>query len=155
MKKLFLGFTILTFGIIVASCNIFELFALLEALYGEGDSWQAKGSVNLESSDKKVMTLEEYFFGLEKKSKGKSISEEYTASVHANIKDSTTALAYVGTVEENGDTVKSVVADESEATNKMTLEFTYSKNTDVLSGDIAFNYEGTTYTGTTELTRIE
>lgn len=155
MKKSFLVFAVVLFGIIVASCNLFFFYALSEQLYGGGDSWQAKGPISMESSDKKTMTLEDYFYGLEKKSKGKSISEEYSASVHANIKESSTSLAYTGTVEEDGDTITSVVADESKATNKMNLKFTYDEDADELSGDIAFDYEGTNYNGTTELTRIE
>lgn len=37
----------------------------------------------------------------------------------------------------------------------MTLELTYTESSDTLEGDIDFTYEGTTYSGSTQFTRIE
>jgi hypothetical protein len=140
---------------LLAGC--FLIILLLADVYGGGDSWQHSGDMSLKTSQNETMTVKDVFFGLQKESKGRAVSDEYTAELHGNMTSpDTTSLSYAGTVEDiGGNTLQSIVKDSGTPANTMTLELTYDKSSDTLAGDVEFTYNSKVYTGTSSFTRIE
>jgi hypothetical protein len=140
---------------LLAGC--FLIILLLADVYGGGDSWQHSGDMSLKTSQNETMTVKDVFFGLQKESKGRAVSDEYTAELHGNMTSpDTTSLSYAGTVEDiGGNTLQSIVKDSGTPANTMTLELTYDKSSDTLAGDVEFTYNSKIYTGTSSFTRIE
>lgn len=142
-------------SLLLAGCILIVL--LLADLYGEGDSWQHSGDMNLKTAQNETMTVKDVFYGLEKESKGRAVSDEYSAVLHGQMSSPDSSfLSYEGTVEDvGGNSIQSIVKDSNTPANTMTLDLTYDKSSDTLAGDVEFTYKGKVYTGTSSFTRIE
>ncbi len=142
-------------GFLLSGC--FLIIMLLADLYGGGDSWQHSGDMNLKTAQNEAMTVKDVFYGLEKESKGRAVSDEYTAVFHGQMSSPDSSfLTYEGTVEDVGaNSIQSIVKDSNTPANTMTLDLAYDKSSDTLAGNVEFTYNSKVYTGTSSFTRIE
>lgn len=157
MKKVFCAGAVLAVTASLLLCGCCLIFMLLAEIYGGGDSWQQSGAMNLQTSQSETMVINDVYFGLQKQSKGRAVSDEYTAELHGNMASpDSTSLSYEGTVEDVGaNSIQSIVKDSNTPANTMTLDLAYDKSSDTLAGDVEFTYKGKVYTGTSSFTRIE